>query len=111
MGCIQSETGAPQANELKNASTITVANLNYCGIMNSPFEFYCQDFLTELKDISNQFLALLPRYFPSFNKSGFKGEMGKIDLKFRNRYSPMFDLKAGIENNRFMSEETFGKKW
>ena len=28
--------------------------------------------------------------------------MGKLDLKFRNRYSPMFDLYAGIENNKFI---------
>lgn len=26
--------------------------LNYCGIMNSPFEFYCDNYLTELEDIS-----------------------------------------------------------
>lgn len=54
MGCIQNETGGIQAKEelLHSTSTITVANLNYCGIMNSPFEFYCDDYLTELKDIS-----------------------------------------------------------
>jgi hypothetical protein len=37
-----------------------VATLNYCGIMNSPFEFYCEDYLTELKDVSNEFIKLLP---------------------------------------------------
>ncbi len=37
--------------------------------------------------------------------------MGKIDLKFRTRYSPMFYIDAGIEDGRFMSEEAFAKKW
>lgn len=97
MGCIQNETINPvQPRRLKLNNTLTVATLNYCGIMNSPFEFYCEDYLTELKDISTEFIALLPRYFPNFNKTNFKWDMGKIDLKFRNRYSPMFDLYAGI---------------
>jgi hypothetical protein len=28
---------------------LTVATLNYCGIMNSPFEFYCDGFTSELE--------------------------------------------------------------
>lgn len=27
----------------KEKKTITVATLNYCDIMNNPFEFYCQE--------------------------------------------------------------------
>lgn len=104
MGCIQNETntGLKSAGPIAT-STLTVASLNYCGIMNSPFEFYCDDYYNELKDISNEFVAILPKYFPKFNKTSFKWEMGKIDLKFRNRYSPMFDMQAGIENNKFMN--------
>ena len=111
MGCIQTETGVAQPIELKQPATLTVATLNYCGIMNSPFEFYCDDYLTELKDISKQFVNVIPRYFPTFNKTNFKWEMGKIDLKFRTRYSPMFYLTSGIENHKFVSEETFNNNW
>jgi hypothetical protein len=32
----------------KSKKTLRVATLNYCGIMNSPFEFYCPDFEREL---------------------------------------------------------------
>ena len=53
MGCIQNETnGNLQPSRHKTASSLTVATLNYCGIMNSPFEFYCDDFYTELSEIS-----------------------------------------------------------
>jgi len=32
--------------------------------------------------------------------------MGKIDLKYRNRYSPMFFLEAGItKEDKFMTKE------
>lgn len=88
-------------------STLTVATLNYCGIMNSPFEFYCDDYLTELKDISKEFLELIPIYFPQFDKSNFAWNMGKVDQKIRTRYSPMFYLMVGIENNKFQSREAF----
>lgn len=53
MGCIQSDTGNPlEPSQIMPTSTLTVATLNYCGIMNSPFEFYCDDYMTELKEIS-----------------------------------------------------------
>jgi len=32
---------------------LTVATLNYCGIMNSPFEFYCDDYMDILKEIGD----------------------------------------------------------
>lgn len=47
---------------------------------------------------------MLPCYFSEFDKAKFKWEMGKIDLKFRTRYSPMFYLEAGIENNKIISQ-------
>lgn len=38
--------------------------------------------------------------------------MGKIDLKFRHRYSPMFELKCGInENQTIMTQEEFQAAW
>lgn len=37
------------SNELDKKNYLTVACLNYCGIMNSPFEFYCEEFEKELK--------------------------------------------------------------
>ena len=112
MGCIQNETNSPtNLRDSKASNSLIIASLNYCGIMNSPFEFYCEDYLPMLKDISNEFLKVLPEYFPAFNKATFKWDMGKIDLKFRNRYSPMFLLEAGIEKNKFISEEVFGEKW
>lgn len=74
-----------------------VATLNYCGIMNNPFEFYCQDFEKELGQISAIFEGLLPRYFKNYKKETFKWEMGKIDVKVRlGRYSPVFSQDAGI---------------
>jgi hypothetical protein len=108
MGCINSDINQTQLQEIDlKKNELIVATLNYCGIMNSPFEFYCDDYLEELKDISKEFVALLPTYFPQFDSKTFKFEMGKIDLKLRDRYSPMFILEAGIENNKFISRQRF----
>lgn len=54
MGCINNgqTTSLKTSSEIVSTNTLTVATLNYCGIMNSPYEFYCDDYLTELKDIS-----------------------------------------------------------
>ena len=109
MGCISSDTNQPG---LQPSIFLTVASLNYCGIMNSPFEFYCDDYLVELKDIGREYLALLPSYFEGFDKATWKWNMGKIDLKLRNRYSPMFQLDAGITpSNCIMSREEFEAQW
>lgn len=65
--------------------------------MNSPFEFYCQDFQKELKQISTIFESLLPQYIPKFSHDTFKWGMGKIDVKVRTgRYSPLLSIDAGI---------------
>ena len=113
MGCISSDSTAPiQTSRVDSGNMLTVATLNYCGIMNSPFEFYCDDYLTQLKQIGQQFVELLPKYFPEFDKKTFKWNMGKIDLKYRNRYSPMFIINAGIkEDKTFMTQEEFEKIW
>ncbi len=37
--------------------------------------------------------------------------MGKVDHQFRTRYSPMFRLDFGIQDNRFMTEKEIETKW
>ena len=92
--------------------TIKVATLNYCDIMNNPFEFYCDDFAKELTEISDTFQRILPIYFPNFDKAKFKWDMGKIDQKIRvGRYSPCFALFVGIKNDGFMNRQEFEHKW
>ena len=95
-------------SSLISKKTLTVATLNYCGIMNSPFEFYCEEYEIQLKDISNIFASLIPKYYPGFVKEKFKWEMGKVDLKIRvGRYSPMFKAETGIEDGKFLSRRDF----
>lgn len=97
-GCVGgNEDKRKSRTDLDVKSHLTVATLNYCGIMNSPFEFYCDGFTNELEQLSAIFVGLLPKYFPAFNKDKFKWEFGKLDVQFRiGRYSPMFDLGTGI---------------
>lgn len=48
MGCnTTNDAKVPEA--LPSKRVITVATLNYCGVMNSPFEFYCEEYQNELK--------------------------------------------------------------
>lgn len=79
---------------------LKIMTLNYCGIMNSPYEFYCADFKDELEAIGEIFKQLISSYFPSFDeevKEGkFEWNMGKVDHQFRSRYSPMFCLNFGL---------------
>lgn len=69
MGCCQTDPKPRPQRSIKHANTyippdsLIVATLNYCGIMNSPFEFYCNDYEQELKDIGACFLSILPLYF------------------------------------------------
>ncbi len=107
MGCVNS-SDAKMPEDITSKKFLTVATLNYCGIMNSPFEFYCEQFENQLKQISKIFEGLLPQYFPKFSKDKFKWEMGKVDVKIRvGRYSPMFTLDVGIENNKFINRQEF----
>ena len=108
MGCVNNSEKSKAPEDILSKRTLTVATLNYCGIMNSPFEFYCEEMELELKEISSIFLSLLPRYIPNFNKEKFKWEMGKIDLKVRvGRYSPMFQADVGIINGKFINKADF----
>lgn len=42
MGCNESSTVADKPIKGGSKDALVVASLNYCGIMNSPFEFYVQ---------------------------------------------------------------------
>lgn len=42
-------------NKGATSKIFTVATLNYCGIMNSPYEFYCADYKDELEVIGERF--------------------------------------------------------
>lgn len=76
-----------------NQGELKVLTLNYCGIMNNPFEFYSQSFWSELDAISNIFKQLVQQYFKLQDDKGFKWNMGKVEQKVRmGRYSPSFDL-------------------
>lgn len=43
MGCGESAEVKSPENFL-NKNVLTISTLNYCGIMNSPFEFYCIEY-------------------------------------------------------------------
>ena len=90
---------------------LIIATLNYCDIMNNPFEFYCQEFQKELEQLSDIFVSLIPNYLP-FTSTTFAWKMGKIDQKIRiGRYSPAFDPEAGIQHDRFVSRQEFEQIW
>lgn len=100
-------------NSLLDRDFLTVATLNYCGIMNSPFEFYTNHLTEQLAKLSEIFVELIPRYAPDYKPGEkFAWRFGKIDVKFRTgRYSSMFELGVGIEEGRFVSEARFEEKW
>lgn len=43
MGCVNNGGSSKAPEDLIHKRTLTVATLNYCGIMNSPYEFYCEE--------------------------------------------------------------------
>lgn len=117
MGCDHSDATIPKGNgstieHIIESKYLTVACLNYCGIMNSPFEFYCEEFEAELRELSLIFLAVVPQHIPSFTREKFKWEFGKLDAKFRiGRYSPQFGVEPGVENGKIISQERFEQRW
>ena len=104
-----------------NEKELIVATLNYCGIMHSPFEFYVDQFSSELRAISDRFEKIASTYnVPGFEERNppeagkFKWGGGKLDHWFRpHRYSPMFDSKVGIDmkDRKFQNQAEFEKKW
>ncbi len=89
-------------------NTLTIATLNYCGILSSPFEFYSQENQQEQARISKIFRQLIPQYIPNFNESNFQWKMGKIgkDIQ-KGRFSLMFDPSAGSNGERFLNRAEF----
>ena len=109
-----------------NKKELVVATLNYCGIMQSPYEFYVEEYMDELKQISNTFEKIIAENYniKNFNKrnqkdekgqkSKFKWKGGKLDHWFRpDRYSPMFDSMVGydIRQQKFLTKKEFEEKW
>lgn len=108
MGCVASQPIARRQN-------LIVASLNYCGIMNSPFEFYIQDQHKGVDEINKIFKQLVTKRIPGFNFNDKKNNQWKgsnIDQKFRmKRYSPMFDIMVGINRGKLMSRAQFLYRW
>lgn len=50
--------------------TISVATLNYSGIMNCPFQFYCKEHQQDLEKLSKHFNDLIPQYMHELNSKG-----------------------------------------
>ena len=105
----QDSQPAPSLNKL------IVATLNYCGIMNCPYEFYINKLEHDLRKIGDIFTGYAVKYkVPGFdpNNKDFKWPGAKIDHYFRkDRYTSMFTRDVGIENGVFLSEAEFKKKW
>ncbi len=49
---------------------------------------------------------------PNYDEKSFKWDIGKIDqLYHRERYTPIYDQRIGIENGRLVNRQTFEKLW
>lgn len=80
--------------------------------MNSPYEFYCQDFEEKLAQISKIYVGLLPKYVPHFDPSKFSWKCGEIDKAIRKgRYAPVFDPEVGVVDGKFLTRAQFEQKW
>jgi hypothetical protein len=91
-----------------------VLTLNYCGIMNNPFEFYSQSNWAELSEISKIFDELLRAHYKFEPGTKWKWQMGKVEQKVRiGRYSPSFDATVGIHESgtRFVTLDEFKERW
>ncbi len=76
---------------------LKVLTLNYCGIMNNPFEFYSQSLWSELSKISFIFDKLAHEYFKLSERAPVEWNMGKVEQKVRlGRFAPCFHAGVGI---------------
>lgn len=81
---------------------LTVATLNYSGILTSPYEYYELDNEHERK-INKTFSEYTQKKYPNFNDLNEKGEpiftwnMGSIDTKWKDRYAAINILEAGVK--------------
>ena len=101
-----------------NKKELVVATLNYCGIMQSPYEFYVNKFSNDLMAISNTFEKVAQTYnikdFDKRKQGNFNWAGGKLDHWFRpDRYSPMFDSMVGydLRQQKFLTKKEFEDKW
>ena len=60
----EQEKEASTPRKTKDLHVINVANLNYCGIMKSPFEFYSGMYQKDLEHLSKTFDKLRLQYIP-----------------------------------------------
>ena len=77
---------------------ISVGTLNYCDIMNNPYEFYCEEPIAraKLEKISEIFSRLMKSKIPNFDEKAFKWKCASLDKDVRDRYSPFFKPDVGI---------------
>ena len=78
--------------DTKKAHVINVANLNYCGIMKSPFEFYSGKYQKELEELSKIFEHLRKQHLPWKEEENFSWKFSKLDKKIKDRYCPFYNI-------------------
>ena len=93
---------------------LNIATVNFSGILLSPFEFFSEDNWEEEERLSICFKEIL------IEKAGkeklvegkFQWGLGKIDKDMqKQRYSPIYNPNAGLENGKLIDEGTFKEFW
>lgn len=110
MGCSFSSEDNMNSSlkRIKRDKIIHVSSLNYCGILKSPFEFYSGSFHSDLKKLSQIFDKLKAKYVKIPADKPFSWQFSKLDKKIKEkRYCPLYNLHAGIVDNKFVSKRTF----
>ena len=83
---------------------LKVATLNYSGIITSPYEYHEQESEDEQK-INHTFIEMVKKYHEGgeyFDDPGkFKWEMGNIDVKWKERFSPVNIESCGVKYDGF----------
>ena len=84
--------------------TLNVANLNYSGILKSPYEFYENDADgIEKAEIGSIFYKLVEE-----EGEKFEWDFGKLDKFWQEkRYSPLYQPSCGINNIFMMNRREF----
>ena len=81
--------------EKSNQVTLTIATLNYSGIIRSPYEFH---------EAGDSFKALIGQYFYEFaEEENLRWDFGKLDVIWQEgRFSPLYMPDCGIKNQTYM---------
>lgn len=104
--------GNSESNHSNSAVELKIATLNYCGIMNNPFEFYNEKSFDELSEISETFNKIVHLHGKAKEGPKFNWGMGKVETKVRiGRYSPSFQLDVGFIGDSFLTREQFFNEW